>query len=396
MARKWPSTCGAGYCSRGTTVPAQSYERYGLTGNPFRDLASESLSDVELFHVNLELDRALEAIREEVFSKENRAVVALVGLHGSGKTERLLLTNSEAKARKAFAIYYDVTAKSAWVMKGLADNIVKTANLGGFKQLFSAPKWFRDVLALTKIKDKGYDPVRAGRALGEALNANAPAVLLLNDLHNITAAKELDPFVKTLQELLDVIKPGVLVMFGAFPAFMLQLAREHPPLMGRINRTIVLPRFNADEAALMLAKKLLAKRLVEGLDPLYPFDRDAVVRLNLAAYGNPRRTLELADAALEYAASHRAYRIDTEILRSAFVERKVKEIDRIMDTSFEWSEDSILDSPGRSASSTGSVATPRGGLARAVRDDEGASAAPTPPGPGAAGPSPRPAGVQNP
>jgi hypothetical protein len=367
-------------------VPAASYERYGLTSNPFRDLASESLSDVELFHVNLDLDRALEAIREEVFSKENRAVVALVGLHGSGKTERLLLTNSEAKARKAFSVYYDVTAKSTWVMKGLADTIVRTANLGGFKQLFSAPKWFREVSALTKIKDKGYDPVRAGRALAEALNANAPAVLLLNDLHNISAAKELDPFTKTLQEMCDVIRPGVLVMFGAFPAFMLQIAREQPPLMGRINRTIVLPRFSADEAALMLAKKLLAKRLVEGLDPLYPFDRDAVVKLNQAAYGNPRRLLELADAALEYAASHRAYRIDEQVLRSALIERKVKEIDRIMDSSFEWSEESLLDAPQRAAAAASSPSPPRAGVARAVREGDPAStlAAPAPsrPAPG--------------
>jgi type II secretory pathway predicted ATPase ExeA len=356
-------------------MPAPSYERYGLTGNPFRDLSSESLSDVELFHVNLDLDRALEAIREEVFSKENRAVVALVGLHGAGKTERLLLTASEARARKAFVVYFDMTAKTTWAMRGLAETFVKTANLGGFKQLFSAPKWFREVSALTKLKDKTYDPVRAGRALGEALNANAPAVLLLNDLHNVTAAKELAVFTKSLQELIDVIKPGVLVMFGAFPAFMLQLAREQPPLMGRLNRTVVLPRFNTDEAALMIAKKLLAKRLVEGLDPLYPFDRDAVAKLNQTAYGNPRRVLELADGALEYAATHRAYRIDPDVLRSAFVERKVKEIDRIMDSSFEWSEDSLLDDPTRGTTHTNPGGS-RGGIARAVAvEDAPASAA---------------------
>ena len=191
-------------------------------------------------------------------------------------------------------------------------------------------------------------------------------MLLLNDLHNVAAAKELAGFTKALQELIDVIKPGVLVMFGAFPAFMLQLAREQPPLMGRLNRTVVLPRFNTDEAALMIAKKLLAKRLVEGLDPLYPFDRDAVAKLNQTAYGNPRRTLELADAALEYAATHRAYRIDVEVLRSAFIERKVKEIDRIMDTTFEWSEDSLLDEPVRGAPPG---AAPRGGIAQAIRNE---------------------------
>ena len=328
-------------------MPAPSYERYGLVGNPFRDLASESLQDVELFHVNLEVDRLLETMREEVFAKENRAVVALVGLHGAGKTERLLLTAAEAKSRKAFSVYFDVTTKTTWVTRGLAAAIVATANLGGFKQLFSAPKWFRDVAALQKAKETAYDPVRTGRTIAAALNANVPAFLLLNDLHNLSATKERVLFVKTFQEIIDGIKPGVMIMFGAFPSFMVQLAREQTPLTSRINRTVVLPRLSADEASLLIAKKLLAKRIVEGLDPLYPFDKDVATKLNIVAYGNPRRLLELADAALEYGAAHRAYRIDEEVLRTALVDRKVKEIDRIMDDSFVWSEDSLLDGPAQ-------------------------------------------------
>jgi hypothetical protein len=341
-------------------VPAPSYERYGLVSNPFRDLASESLDDVELFHVNLELDRLLETMREEVFAKENRAVVALVGLHGAGKTERLLLTAAEAKSRKAFVVYFDVTTKTAWVTKGVAAAVVASAHLGGFKQLFSAPKWFRDILAVQKAKDTVYDPVRTGRAIAAALNANTPAFLLLNDLHNLAATKERLLFVKTLQEIIDGIKPGVMIMFGAFPSFMLQLAREQTPLTSRINRTIVLPRLSPDEATLLIAKKLLAKRIVEGLDPLYPFDKDVVTKLNLIAFGNPRRLLELADAALEYGAAHRSYRVDEEILRTALVERKVKEIDRIMDESFAWSEDAIFEDPAHVPSVTpnATVASP--------------------------------------
>ncbi|MCI4337543.1 MAG: hypothetical protein L3K17_10245, partial [Thermoplasmata archaeon] len=178
----------------------------------------------------------------------------------------------------------------------------------------------------------------------------APAFLLLNDLHNLAATKERVLFVKTLQEIIDGIKPGVMIMFGAFPSFMLQLAREQTPLTSRINRTVVLPRLSADEATLLIAKKLLAKRLVEGLDPLYPFDKDVVTKLNLIAFGNPRRLLELTDAALEFGAAHRSYRVDEEILRTALVERKVKEIDRIMDESFSWSEDTIFDDPAHAQS----------------------------------------------
>ena len=85
-------------------MPGASYERYGLTSNPFRDLASESLDDVEVYHVNLDVDRTLDTIKQEVLEKENRAAVALVGLHGAGKTERLLVAQSEGKERKAFVV----------------------------------------------------------------------------------------------------------------------------------------------------------------------------------------------------------------------------------------------------------------------------------------------------
>jgi hypothetical protein len=346
-------------------MPAPSYERYGLVSNPFRDLASESLDDVELFHVNLELDRLLETMREEVFAKENRAIVALVGLHGAGKTERLLLTAAEAKSRKAFSVYFDVTTKTTWVTKGVAAAVVASTHLGGFKQLFSAPKWFRDIVAVQKAKETAYDPVRTGRAIAAALNANAPAFLLLNDLHNLAATKERVLFVKTLQEIIDGIKPGVMIMFGAFPSFMLQLAREQTPLTSRINRTIVLPRLSPDEATLLIAKKLLAKRIVEGLDPLYPFDKEVVTKLNLIAFGNPRRLLELADAALEYGAAHRSYRVDEEILRTALVERKVKEIDRIMDESFSWSEDAVFEDPAHAQSVPPSAAPAKPAVASA-------------------------------
>ena len=321
-------------------MPGPSYDRFGLTSNPFRELASESLDDIEVYHVNLDVDRSLESIKEEVLAKENRAFVALVGLHGAGKTERLLVAQAEAKERNAFCVYFDITTKTTWVTKGIACAIDKSAKLGGFQRVFSSPKWFRDVVALEKIRDTGYDPVKSGRALAEALNANAPAFLLLNDLHNIASSAELQIFSKTLQELVDTIRPGVLVMFGAFPSFMLQLATDQPPLSSRINRTLLLPRVSNEEASLLVAKKLLAKRLVDGLDPLFPFDPGAIARLNQLSVGNPRRLLEMCDVALEYAAVHRSYRIDVEIVRSAIMERQVKDIQSMVENRIDpWEEE---------------------------------------------------------
>lgn len=329
-------------------MPSTSYDRYGLTSNPFRELSSESLDDVEVYHVNLDVDRTLATIKEEVFDKENRAFVALVGLHGAGKTERLLMAQTEAKERKAFCVFFDVTTKMTWVTQGIAKALDKSVTLGGFKRIFSSPKWLRDILPLEKIKDTNYDPVKAGRAIAEALNANAPSLLLLNDLHNLASSAELANFSKMMQELVDRIQPGVLVMFGAFPSFMLQLATDFPPLSSRVNRTLVLPRLTADEAALLVAKKLLAKRLVEGLDPLFPYDQEAVMRINQIAVGNPRRLLEMCDVALEYAVSHRAYRIDAEIVRSAIMERQVSDLKSMVENRIDpWEEAAAGGEPGR-------------------------------------------------
>jgi hypothetical protein len=323
-------------------MPTTPYDRYGLTSNPFRELSSESLDDVELYHVNLEVDRSLETIKEETFEKENRALVALVGLHGAGKTERLLVAQAEARERKAFCVFFDITTKNTWVTKGIAQALNKSARLGGFQRIFSSPKWLRDVLPLEKSKETNYDPVKAGKAIAEALNANAPSLLLLNDLHNLSSSSELSVFSKMMQELVDSIKPGVLVMFGAFPSFMLQLATDQPAFSSRINRTLLLPRISADEASLLVAKKLLAKRLVEGLDPLYPFDQESIMRLNQISVGNPRRLLEMCDVALEYAVAHRTYRIDVEVVRNAILERQVGELKSMVDNRADpWEEDQV-------------------------------------------------------
>jgi|SRR5271170_6236640 len=303
--------------------PPGAYDRFGLLGNPFRDLASESLSDVEIFHVNLSVDESLSPIKEEVFAKENKTVVAIIGHQGAGKTERLLLAASEGTARGACVVYYDISEKISWVLPGLAQKIMDGAELGGFAKVFSAPAWYRALGPLAKpaAATKGYDPIQAGKALAAALNARAPAFLLLNDLHNLATVPEAEAFAKTLQELFDSIRPGVLVMFGSFPGYYAALAKKYPPLVSRINRTIFLPTLTTEEAGLLLAKKLLAKRLVESLEPLYPFDRPAIEALNASALGNPRKLLELADRALEYAASHRSYRITADLVRIALAPR---------------------------------------------------------------------------
>jgi type II secretory pathway predicted ATPase ExeA len=292
------------------------YERYGLTGSPFRDLASESLDDVEVFHVHLPIDDQMKAVLDEVLAKENRAFVGIVGPMGTGKTEHLRYAQSLARQGKAFTVYFDVPAKATWVLKEVASEFQQTAKAAKLTGVFSTPGWLRGVAALQKVKERKYDAVRAGKAIAKALNATAPSALLLNDLQNLTESGEAHLFTKTLQEIADGLKPGAMVIFGAYPSYLNWMGKEFPALASRINRLISLPSLSNDEASLLLAKKLLAKRLVEDLDPLYPFDRLSVAAMNSAVAGNPRRLLDLADRAMQYGIDHRANRIDVDIIEA--------------------------------------------------------------------------------
>ncbi len=303
-------------------MPTANYERYGLTGNPFRELASENLDDVTIYHVNQDVDTLLRTIRDEVLDKENRAVVVVTGPQGAGKTQRLLVTAAEAREHQAFVVYFDVTTRSPWVLSDLAQAFEKSAKDAGLVRMLGAPGWLRAVTGLGKMKRETYDPKEAGRRIGEALNATTPSFLLLNDLHNLTESREADVFARTLEEVSGVIKPGVLLMFACYASYLAWLTVNQPALASRVNRAIPLATLSEDEARLLLAKKLLAKRIVEDLEPTYPFDRSAVAALNRGSHGNPRRLFELADAVLERAVAARAYQIDGDLVDSVVATRE--------------------------------------------------------------------------
>jgi len=307
-------------------MPSGSYERYGLTGNPFRELASENLEDVTIFHVNQAADQALRTILEEVLDKENRAIVVVTGPQGAGKTQRLRLAQAEAEARGAFAVYADVAPTASHAVRVVAEAFDRAAKKAGLVKMLGAPSWVRSVTALAKGTKGALDPKDTGRRIGEALNAARPSFLLLNDLHNLADAGEVDVFTKTLEEVAAVIKPGVLVMIACYASYLGWLTVNQSGLVSRLNRTIPLLALSDDEARLVIAKKLLAKRVVEELEPTYPFDRTAVHELNVAAHGNPRRLFELADDALERGVRAHAYQIDDEMVRASLAARQTMPI----------------------------------------------------------------------
>ena len=292
------------------------FERFGLTGNPFRDLSSDSLEDISLLHVNQTVDAELEGIRSEVIEKENRAVVMILAGLGAGKTERLVITRLDAEKSGVFCVMRNITPESQWVVKGIADSILEEAKRLKRTSFFPSG-WQNHIRSISKQASKGYDPEEVGKAFAEALNRNAPSFLLLNDMHGLEGNEDIEPFLHALHALFDALEPGVMVALTSDDGYFAGIIEKHASLKARINRWITIPPLSDDEASLMIAKRLVVKRVVEEMQPLYPFNDESVRILNARAKGNPRDLIRLCDIVLDHAIKRKSVAISPEIVESA-------------------------------------------------------------------------------
>jgi hypothetical protein len=256
-------------------------------------------------------------IREEALNKENKAVIALMGVLGAGKTERLLLLKNEAARRGAFCVMGGVTTETQWMVKNILESMLDKKNTGGNKGLKSG-KWIKAVKKASKIISKDgadYDPEKIGHVIADALNANTPAFLLINDLHRLPEKEDMDQFLQILYVVTNEIVPGVMVVLSGDEKYFKGVLYSNATLNERINRKLVIPPLSIHEATLMIAKRLLAKRLVDDMDALYPFTADSIGALNGIAKGNPRALLKYADFLLENAVRARAVQIDEDLVK---------------------------------------------------------------------------------
>ncbi len=288
------------------------YDYYGLSGNPFRDLSSESLENVDIFHVVQELDDELKIIKNEIFEKENKAVIAILGGYGVGKTERLLLVKSQAESNGFYCVFRNMSNETRWTVASLMDEMISDANkkLGFFKRIFNPPKWYKKILKTRKKVTTNYDPEEIGHVIVNALNENTPSLLLLNDLHNLQQPADLDNFVRVVHVIADHSNPGVLTMMSSDFSFFNKLMKRHPSMNERINRKIIVPPLDNNEAGLLIAKRMLDKRLVDSIEPLYPYTEEAVSVMNLEAAGNARQLLKIASIVIDNAAQAKLMTID--------------------------------------------------------------------------------------
>jgi hypothetical protein len=291
------------------------YDRYGLSGNPFREISSEVLDAIDIFHVNQKFDDKINLIKDEVFSKQNKAVIAVTGDIGVGKTHRLLLVANEAKLNKSFYVFVDIVSQSFLSVKEIINRILERTKQSDLKNRFSSPKWYRTLTKLKRdVKKNQFKPELVGRAIAEALNSTAPSYLLLNDIHNISP-REIGNFLKVLFSIIDNSNPGVLFMFSCRQIYYQKLITHYPSVKSKLNFQVEIPAISNSEAILLLGKRMLGRRMVDQIDPLFPFTTEAVCLLNEESSRNPKKLLELAAVIIDSAAQRRVMSIGESVTR---------------------------------------------------------------------------------
>ena len=285
------------------------YERYGLTANPFKEVAIDNIADIDLYHVPQDIDDELVFVKEAIVKEENTETILLTGPDGVGKTQRLLLLVNEARQNDLFHLFMQIHSDMEQVFGHLLTAALENAKLSFTQRTFTRPKWYQAVSRAHKKIRKGYDAELVGDAIATALNENSPSLLLLDDLHLLPAECDTD-FYHTLRVILERVHPGVLVMLTGTEDKVTRRLRRHPEVDDHVDRVLSVPLLTANEAQLLIAKRLLGKRLVEGIDPLYPFTSEAVYLLNESTQRNPKVLIRAANKALEFAAKNREIKVD--------------------------------------------------------------------------------------
>jgi len=87
---------------------SSSYERFGLERNPFTDLSSEAIRDIEKIHVSQEIDSRIADILSDVIGENSGIALSLVGSLGSGKTQRLKGVHKLIQESGGMSIYQKI------------------------------------------------------------------------------------------------------------------------------------------------------------------------------------------------------------------------------------------------------------------------------------------------
>lgn len=284
-------------------------ELLGLSRNPFRTHPAPKAASVHVPHAASQ--RLLEAQRPWLAGEDGAAgaAVAIHGEPGAGRTHLLrLLAEQAAGARGFHALHTVAGARPEGLVARLASSLLAACPLGELGHAVAAPRWYRQLLPLARRTTPRGDPAANGEAIARALNDNAPAALLVDDVDLAPPGRAADAFLGTLEEARGHLGKGVLLAWTSQSVHLARVAARAPGLAhGAV--PVGLGRLTDGEARRLLEVRLAAAR-THDLGPLFPFTADAVPRMNDGVGGNPRRLLRLAELLVDAAARRGAFEVD--------------------------------------------------------------------------------------
>ncbi|WP_048058286.1 AAA family ATPase [Pyrococcus yayanosii] len=303
-----------------------SYDVYGLSGNPFKELASEGIEDIESIHVYQEVDMKLSMVVSEVVGSRSSVAFSIVGPLGMGKTQRLKSVAKAIEERGGKAIYVKVDTSD--ILKVTRDifNAFKPpkSRTNIFLENLTKKLGFIDRLEKMLSSVGEYKSRDIAEMLSAELGKHKYSALLLDELENMAGAEEKEKilFFEMLRHFISNMPSGSIFAFASVPEAYEEYARQFPAFFMRLHYEFKLRPMSFDEVLELVKKRLNRVRVKDTDDPIYPFTEKAIRLIHELGGGNPRQILRLLHYVLSEAAKHKFDPIDDYVVTTILEEPK--------------------------------------------------------------------------
>ncbi|WP_324734753.1 AAA family ATPase [Thermococcus sp. SY098] len=306
--------------------PSPSYEVYGLSRNPFGELASEGIEDIESIHVYQEVDMKLSMIISEVIGNKSSIAFSIVGPLGMGKTQRLKSIAKAISERGGKAIYVKVDTNDILKITRDLFNSMKPpkSRTNIFLENLSRKLGFIDRLEKMLSSTQEYKSRDIAEMLTKELSKYPYSALLLDELENMQSAREQEKiqFFEMLRHFISNMPPGCIVAFACIPEAYEEYTKIFPAFFMRLHYEFKLRPMSLEETFELVKKRLNKVRIRDTDDPIYPFTEEAIKLIHELGKGNPRQILRLLHYVLSEASKHKFDPIDDYVVTTILEEPK--------------------------------------------------------------------------
>ena len=312
---------------------SSSYERFGLEKNPFTDLSSEAIRDIEKIHVSQEIDSRIADILSDVIGESSGIALSLVGPLGSGKTQRLKGVHKLIQESGGMSIYQKIDSNDiikttldifsyfseyedeepveqsleevAITEETMYEQPYQEEKLSFFekiKRFFSREKAVPIVEEYedSELTRANYNSQDIGNQLIDYLGEYKRSALIVDEMENILTASNTDLilFFEFLREFIsNMPESSVFIMACTNNAYE-RIREINPAFVARLHNELFSEPLPDERAIKLVQKRLEYNRRKSIINPLYPFEESAIVLANSMAKGNPRELLKLLHTTL--------------------------------------------------------------------------------------------------